>query len=144
METAQLAEQLRAAIGAFVRVARKETDTPSTPQTETLSILEREGGLSVAALAQRRHVRHQSMRLVTAQLVAEGLVQTHPDVADGRSALLTITATGRNVLAASRAARNHWIQDALDNNLSVNERAILAAAVPVLAALTPRKGTAEC
>src|SRR5690606_32256515 len=65
---AALAEELRHAIGTFVRAIRKRTATEKSAQSDVLGLLEREGAMNVAALAQRRNVTHQSMRVAAAQL----------------------------------------------------------------------------
>ena len=58
-------------VGQFVRAVRARAGTPSDAQGETLAFLERAGPVSIAALADGRGVKHQSMRLVTARLEAE-------------------------------------------------------------------------
>lgn len=91
-----LAEKLRYTVGKFVRAIRLKADTPTTSQSETLALLDRNGPLSVAELAGLRNVRHQSMRLVISQLEGNVLVGRLPNPADGRSQLLSITAKGQD------------------------------------------------
>lgn len=134
MSDPDLAEALRRVIGDLVRLVRDEAGTPSSAQSETLGLLGRDGAQSMARLAAARGVRHQSMRLVVAQMEAEGLVRRAPDPADARSQLVMITETGHSRLQEGRAARSQWIAARLAQ-LSPQDRAALTAAVPALQAL---------
>jgi DNA-binding MarR family transcriptional regulator len=129
---AVLAEDLRRTVSKFVRVIRSQTHTPTSSQSEALALLEAEGQLSVAELAARRNVRHQSMRLVVAQLQEDGLVARLPNPSDGRSQLLSITARGHEALSRSREARTSSIAALIDERLSYQERHMLRAAIAVL------------
>lgn len=130
--TLLLAENLRNALGRFVRSVRTQADTPTTSQSETLSLLEKSGPMSIADLASQRSVRHQSMRLVTTQLEAEDLVCKVMNPADRRSQLLSITEKGREQLALSREARTSKIAELIDDRLSDAERRTLEAAILVI------------
>ncbi len=127
-----LAENLRATLGRFVRGVKTQANTPTTSQSETLSLLDRAGPLSVAELADRRNVRHQSMRLVAGQLESEGLVSKMPNPADGRSQLLTITENGRAQLSRAREARTLQIANVIEERLSDKDRRTLEAAIRVI------------
>jgi DNA-binding MarR family transcriptional regulator len=128
----EMAERLRRVIGGFVRVVRAHADTPSSAQSETLGLLEREGPMSIAALAERRNVRHQSMRLVVAQLETDGLVGLKHDPADRRSKLVAITRKGGAAVVRGRQARAAWIARALQDNFTQQERQTLNSAVDAL------------
>lgn len=127
-----LAENLRITIGRFVRGVRTQAVTPTTSQSEALLLLEKSGALSIAELASRRNVRHQSMRLVTAQLEAEGLVCKIANPADRRSQLLSITEKGRETLSHSREARTSKIAALIQERLTEDDRRTLEAAIPVI------------
>ncbi|HLP70044.1 MAG TPA: MarR family transcriptional regulator [Rhizobium sp.] len=132
MDALELAEDLRAALGRFVRLVKNEANTPTTSQSETLSLLDRSGPLTVAELANLRNVRHQSMRLVTAQLELDGLVGKLPNPADGRSRLLSITQKGREELSRSRKARTLKIAALIEERLSNQDRQTLQAAILII------------
>lgn len=127
-----LAEELRDTIGRFVRAVRSQAGTPRTAQAETLASLERSGPVSIAALAESRGVKHQSMRLVIAKLEASGLVALAPDPKDGRSYLATITRKGRAETAAARTARTRWLAGAIATTINAHERAVLGECLPIL------------
>lgn len=127
-----LAENLRVTLGSFVRGVKTQADTPTTSQSETLSLLGQAGPLSVAELAARRNVRHQSMRLVASQLESEGLISKMPNPADGRSQLLSITENGRAELSRARQARTLQIANLIEQRLSEKDRRTLEAAIRVI------------
>ena len=127
-----LAETLRGTLGRFVRAVRAQARTPTTSQSETLSILDREGPLSVAELAQRRHVRHQSMRLVAGLLESEDLIGKTPNPADRRSQLLFITDRGRANLSQARTARTRHIAKLIEERLSEGDKRTLESAIQIV------------
>ena len=131
-----IAENLRQAIGGFVRAIQKDAGTPRTAQPETLAILDRDGAMSVAALAQLRQVKHQSMRLVVALLEADGLVCRSADEADRRSQRVTITEAGRRVLSQARMARATSIAKVIQEQFSVRDRDTLGASISLLQRMT--------
>lgn len=134
-DVADLAEDLRSAVSAFVRTVRYDTDTPRSAGADTLELLDRDGPANIAALAQIRNVKHQSMRLVTAQLEEEGLVERTPDPRDGRSVLFAVTPRGRDRLRDARAARAAHIADLIAARLSADECAELRAAIRLIGRL---------
>ena len=127
-----LAETLRAELGRFVRNVKAGAQTPTTSQSETLSLLDREGPLSVAQLANRRNVRHQSMRLVVGQLETENLIGKMPNPTDRRSELLFLTDDGRARLSRARQARTTQIAERIEERLSEEDRRTLEAAIRII------------
>lgn len=139
----ELAERIRQAVGDFVRAARAQAHTPSTARSETLGLLDREGAMSTAALAERRHVKHQSMRLVVAQLEQDGLIERTSDPRDRRSQLATLNARGRAELMNGRQIRAEWIAKVLRDKATAEDRQALEAAAAILTRLSappPREG----
>ena len=131
-ETQQLAESLREAIGRFVRVIRFDASTPSDARMEVLAILDNNGAMSVAALAARRAVRHQSMRLLVGQLADDGLVVGEADPDDRRSRTIHVTEAGRHLLSRSRGSRASSIASRLQERLSPHERDVVREAIALL------------
>jgi DNA-binding MarR family transcriptional regulator len=131
-EAASLAADLRRSVSGFVRAIRQDTGTIRSAQSETLDLLEKLGPMNVAALAERRGVTHQSMRLVVAQLEAAALVRQAPDLADRRSRLVSIAQDGVIALERERATRTSRIQGAIETQLSSGEREVLRVAVKIL------------
>jgi DNA-binding MarR family transcriptional regulator len=133
---APLAEDLRRAIGSFVRVVRKGADSAKSAQEETLTLLDQHGAMNIATLAQLRGVKHQTMRLVAAQLDAAALVQRRPDPIDRRSQLLSLSKKGQKEIAYRRNLRAATIDTMIRTTLSVKELKVLRAAVALLDRLT--------
>lgn len=135
-EALALGEELRRVVGTFVRSIRRQAGTPTGSQAETLALLDRQGAMSVADLAAERKVKHQSMRLVVAQLEASGLVARLPNPDDGRSQLVALSDKGRAALAEAREARRREIAALIDARLTDEERQLLRAAIGLIERLS--------
>lgn len=116
----------------FVRVVRRGTGTVKSAQSETLDLLDSLGAMNVAALADRRGVSHQTMRIIVAGREAEGSVRQLADPSDRRSKLVSVTSGGRFVLSKRRATRAVHIEEAIRSLLPLEEREQLKAAVSIL------------
>ena len=135
--SAALAEELRAAIGSLVRRTRAADVLPGS-QAAALGLLDREGAATIAELASRSGVRHQSMSRVVGQLREHGAVRSAADPRDGRSVLLHITEPGSRLLDQDRRRRADQLAGAIDAELDAAEREQLARAVELLQRLTAR------
>jgi DNA-binding MarR family transcriptional regulator len=131
-----LAEELRATIGRFVRQIRSEASTPTSSQTETLGLLARMGPHTTASLAKIRGVKHQSMRLVVAELLSAGLITRVPNPNDGRAKNIELTNKGLDAVTSERTARTQAIAHLLEQRLSIEERICLAKALKIINKLT--------
>jgi DNA-binding MarR family transcriptional regulator len=128
---AELAHELRDTIARLVRRLRLEPGPPA-PQLTVLSRLDREGAASVSDLAAAERMRPQSMAQTVGDLERAGLVSRRPDPADRRRLFVELTAPGRKLLHATRARREGWLTEALERELTADERAALAEAVALL------------
>ncbi|GLY92327.1 MarR family winged helix-turn-helix transcriptional regulator [Actinoallomurus iriomotensis] len=131
----QLAEELRQAVGRFVRATRARTDTLPPMRAEALGQLDREGPQTIAQLAAGRGVRHQSMSRMVAELEDLGLIEKIANPADGRGFVISLSPTGRAALDTDRAARRDHLAAAIAENLDDAERRALAAVPDLLAKL---------
>jgi DNA-binding MarR family transcriptional regulator len=131
-EALALGEELRRVVGTFVRSVRRQAGTPTSSQSETLGLIDRDGPTSIVHLAAERKVKHQSMRLVVDQLEVSGLITRLPNPEDGRSQLIALSEEGRAALAQSRAARRREIASLIDARLSHADRQVLRAAIAVI------------
>lgn len=132
-----LASELRAVLGRLVRRLRAEHGFPIS-HGAVLGRLEREGPQSVSDLAHAERVRPQSMAQTVAELEADGLVRREPDPGDRRRALVQLTEEGRRVLGAERGRRESWLAQAILNDFSPREQAILGEAIELLRRLAER------
>ncbi|WP_249172903.1 MarR family winged helix-turn-helix transcriptional regulator [Burkholderia vietnamiensis] len=127
-----MGEAIRDVVSRLVKVVREQSGTQSNAQNETLALLERCGPVSIATLAVRRAVTHQTMRLIVQKLVEQGLVTLTVDNEDRRAWVVDLTDTGRAQTAQARAARSQWLTEQLLTKTSREERAVLEAAVRTL------------
>jgi DNA-binding MarR family transcriptional regulator len=131
VKSGPLAGELREALGRLVRRLRAEHRFPLS-QGLVMGRLDREGPQSTSDLATAERVRPQSMSQTVADLEAQGLISRRPDPDDRRRALLELTEAGRKWLGEERARREGWLAQALEAELSGEERAVLARAVGLL------------
>jgi DNA-binding MarR family transcriptional regulator len=137
LEVAQLtalAGELRISLGKLGRRLREQARASdfTSSQKSVLLRLDRDGPATVSALARAESVRPQSMRITVASLETQGAVIGKPDPADGRQTLISLTATFRVKLKASRSAREDWLFHALQTQLTAGEQAELASTVKLL------------
>lgn len=134
IEAPTLADELRICLGKLVRRLREQVHpgdfTPS--QKSVLLRLDRDGPATVSALARKESVRPQSMRVTVANLETMGAVSGRPDSSDGRQTLIDLTPDFRETLRTFRAAKEDWLAQALQKQLSPQEQKELAAAVKLL------------
>jgi DNA-binding MarR family transcriptional regulator len=129
-----LAAELRVLIGKLKRRLREEAHSGdlTLSQTSVLSRLEREGPATVTTLARAEGVRPQSMGATVSDLEAAGLVSGAPDPGDGRQTILSLSAACREMIKASRAAREDWLFRAIRTKLAQSEQEALATGVELL------------
>ena len=125
-----LPAELRIVLGRLMRRLRGVHSFPLT-QAAVLGRLDREGEQSIGALASHESVRPQSMSQTICELEADGLVERRPDANDARRTQVAITARGRAVLDAARAARAGWLGGAIAR-LEPGEQETLRRAVALL------------
>ena len=114
------------------RSVRSASDTATTAQSEVMAQLAREGPTTVTALALLRGVKHQSMRLVVARLVEQGVLELLANPRDGRSQLVALTREGQTEVTKAQAARAGHLAELLTSRLDDDERRVLAQAVGLL------------
>jgi DNA-binding MarR family transcriptional regulator len=130
-EVASTASELRIVLGQLVRRLRVEHRFPIS-QGAVLGRLDRGGPQTTSALAAAERVRPQSMAQTIGELEADGLVGRTPDPDDRRQVMIGLTERGRRVLAEDRSRREGWLADAIATELTAEEQAVLARAVPLL------------
>jgi DNA-binding MarR family transcriptional regulator len=136
-DPALVASELRAVLGQLVRQLRSQHGF-SLSHGAVLGRLDRGGPGGVSDLAAAERMRPQSMAQTVAELEADGLVARRPDPSDRRRALVELTERGRSVLAADRRAREGWLAQAIEQDLSEGEQAVLTDAVELLRRLAER------
>ena len=118
---------------ARLRAESAPTDMPWTwSQLTTLARIVQEGPTTTSALAQAEHVRRQSMAETLAALQVDGLITSDPDPNDGRKTLITATRKGRALSKNIPAAREAWLNIAIQSLLDPVEQQTLRKAAAVM------------
>ncbi|HEV3357558.1 MAG TPA: MarR family transcriptional regulator [Pseudonocardiaceae bacterium] len=103
----------------------------SWSQESVVSLLDRQGALTVTELAKVEGVRSQSMGSTVASLEALGLVRREPHPTDGRQSLISLTDQGNRALGEARAAKQTWLVGLL-GELSAAEQRTVRAGIDLL------------
>ena len=111
------------------------------PQHAVLKRLENGGSATTADLARAELITPQAMGGLVATLEAAGYVARRDDAEDARRRLVTLTAAGRKILGANRAARHRWLASLVADQFDAAEQRTLAAALALLGRLFPPRGT---
>lgn len=130
---AALASTLRMTVMRLARRLRAErVDTVHTlSQLAALATVDRHGPMTPGELAAHERVQPPSMTRVVTRLEEEGLLHRTPHPTDGRQHLLSVTAAGRELLAADRRRRDAWLSRQL-GALDGPEMDALARVLPIL------------
>ncbi len=103
--------------------------TPS--QLSALAIIDREGPLTLGALAELEKVAPPSITKVVAKLEADRLVARAVDPADRRFVRVATTEAGRALIAKSRQRKTAWLAGRI-RGLDAEQQARLADVLDVL------------
>lgn len=129
-----LASELRFAVMRLRRrlaLERHPDNVLSLGTMAVLAALQRRGDLTIGELAAHERVQPPSMTRTVNFLVEGGYVERRANPADGRQVVVSITATGREVVLADRARRDEWLARRLAD-LTPDEREVLRRAGPLL------------
>jgi DNA-binding MarR family transcriptional regulator len=134
LDVTEIAGALRESIGLLLRRLRQVhiEGEPTLPESSALTRLHRGGPATSSALAKQEQISPQSMGTTLAGLEARGLVERHPDPADGRRVVLSITGAGRQVIQDKRNARTQQLATALSASFTPVELRQLRAVAPLL------------
>jgi len=129
----ELSSVLRIAVGRLARRLRAERSSADLTLTQisALATLERYGPSTPGELAGHERVQPPSMTRVISTLESKGLVSRIAHPTDGRQVLVAVTDAAQAILLADRRRREAWLVDHLAG-LTADERAVLAAAAPIL------------
>ena len=137
IDTSGLASELRIVLGQLVRRLRAEHRF-SLSQGAVLGRLDRDGTMSIGDLAAAERVRPQSMTQTINDLESDRLIERSGDPDDRRRMLVALTERGRSVLAEERRRREGWLAQAIADDLSREERELLARASVLLRRLAEK------
>ena len=136
----EVASRLRYSAFRLARLLRQQDDSGFAPAIlSALAIIDREGPLTLGALAAQEQVSPPTITKVVDALVAREFVERIPDENDRRVCRVRATARGRRQLEASRTRRTAWLANQL-RDLDAEELARLAGALEVIEQLTKPPG----
>ncbi|WUJ75599.1 MarR family transcriptional regulator [Kribbella soli] len=104
----------------------------------TLSVLHtlnRKGPLRLTELLPTEQLKQPALTSLVAKLEQDGLLERRPDPSDGRASLISLTSAGQEIVHSRHAHRVAKLT-ALVDQLTPEERAVLAGSVDVLHRLT--------
>jgi len=104
----------------------------------TLSVLhtlDRNGPLRLTELLPTEQLKQPALTSLVAKLEQDGLLERRPDPSDGRASLISLTSAGQEIVHSRHAHRVAKLT-ALVDQLTPEERAVLAGSVDVLQRLT--------
>lgn len=129
-----LAGELRVVIGKLKRRLREQAHPGdfTWSQASVILRLESDGPATVTALARNEGVRPQSMGATISVLEEAGLISGAPDPSDKRQTVLSLTKACKDLLKASRAAREDWLFHAIENEFNAKEQKELAIGIELL------------
>ena len=128
----EAAARLRLAVTRTARRLRQEAGGELSPsQSAALATIERHGPLTPSDLAAREQVRRPTTTRIIACLEESGLVERMPDPADGRSALIAATASGRALMRRLRTRKTAYLARRMEG-LDPEELAALERAAEIL------------
>jgi len=110
---AERAAHLRTAIVRTARRLRQEAAAETTGLTPTsvaaLATIERHGPMTPSEIAEIERVKRPTITRTLGCLEREGLIDRTADPADGRSALVSVNAAGRERLRRLRGRKNAYL-----------------------------------
>jgi DNA-binding MarR family transcriptional regulator len=130
-----VAAQLRLGIVRTARRLRQEAAAETSGLTPTstaaLATIERHGPLTPSELAELERVKRPTVTRTLGCLGREGLVERAADPSDGRSALVSINAAGRERLRRLRSRKNAYLAKRM-RDLPAEDVAALERAAEIL------------
>lgn len=143
---AEGAARLRMAIVRTARRLRQEAAGAAgelTPTTAAaLASVERHGPLTPSELAEIERVRRPTATRTLRALTEAGLAERTPDPDDGRSALVSVTPTGRERLRRLRGRKNAYLARRM-RELPAADVEVLERAAAILERILEEEGPGE-
>ncbi|WP_460719427.1 MarR family winged helix-turn-helix transcriptional regulator [Nocardia heshunensis] len=129
----QAARELRVLVSRLRRRFLEASDNRELTPSQ-LSVLSRlkHGDATASEIAAAERVRPQAIATHLSMLTEQGYVERRPDPKDGRRQLVSLTATGRELMAGRSQAGQEWLTSALQDGYTEAERQTLLDALRLL------------
>lgn len=132
---ATLALALREALRPLWRRLNAQK-TLSIGKVGVLTYLAEHGAATSSTLASVEKISPQAIATAVRELEGLGLLTRTPDDQDRRRVWIDLTEAGRERLALERSTGNAWLEQAVTERLTAEERELLESVVPLLRKLT--------
>src|SRR3954454_18428821 len=140
ISTTDLAHRLRPVLTRLARRMRQAAAGDLSPtQGAALATIDCHGPLTPSELAVRERIQRPTATRVLARLEEAGLIERTADPSDRRSALVSATASGHELLGAVRDRKDAYLARTLDR-LSPEDLAALNQAAGILERLLEEGG----
>ena len=138
----QFASELRAAINKLVKKLRKESPTGqkfSLTERSTMSSLYQHKALLPSELAAMEMITNQSMSQVLNHLSEMGYIVRVSSETDKRKVNISLSAEGENIFLQFKHERDEWLQKAIAQACTAEERQLLKQVIVPLTKLVEFK-----
>ncbi len=127
------------------RLRQQAQNHPETwSQMLVLSAIDHMDGMATPSkIAEAENIRSSNLAALLKDLEARDLITRTPDTEDRRRSWISLSASGREVLQASRARRDEWLAAAVQACLSASEREQLEAAGLLMEKLSRYSGAEQ-
>ena len=142
IEDVQFVPELRAAINKLVKKLRKESPTGqkfSLTERSTMSALYQHKALLPSELAAMEMITNQSMSQVLNHLSEMGYIIRVPSQTDKRKVNISLSAEGENIFQQFKHERDEWLQQAIAQACTAEERQLLKQVIVPLTKLVEFK-----
>lgn len=138
LDDKQLATELRVTLTRLVKKLRSQSSTRnlvSLTERSVMKLLDEYQQLLPSEIAKMEKVTTQSMSQILNHLAELGYVVRMPSETDGRKVMVSLTETGKGVLEASRNELSEWLDRAIRESCSAEDKEILRKALDPLTKL---------
>ena len=137
----EIGAQLMDVVVGLTRLGRTDYAGQTLPyaQHAVLKRLEKGGPATTADLARAELMTPQAMGELVGALEDAGHLARREDPEDARRRIVTLSPSGRKVLAANREARNRWLANLVAETFEAEEQRTIAAALALLGKLLPHR-----
>jgi DNA-binding MarR family transcriptional regulator len=142
MNNISLASSLRTVTSRLFKRLRQEINTIdnlSLTEISTLSNLYHYEPLTPSKMAEMVMIKAQSMSQIIIKLEEQELITKVLSEEDKRKFAISLSEKGRDMVERTRSERDQWLNTAIEEKLSVEEKKILERAVSLMEKLVEHK-----
>ncbi|WP_080054373.1 MarR family winged helix-turn-helix transcriptional regulator [Spirosoma aerolatum] len=134
----ELSTELRIVVTRLIKKLRSESPTHaklSLTERSVIKLLDKQKELLPSEIARTEKVTMQSMSQILNHLLALGYITRTPSQTDKRKVVISLSETGQAILHAVRNEVDEWLNKAILQTCSAEDKAILRQALVPLSKL---------